>query len=672
MSTSITQDLKQYKQENFLKPYLKSGLNVYTKQRKQVMSSVSFGNKTALSSIDPFDGWITNMTLRIELEALWKIGDCEAKTYSGYLNWVDSIGHALIEYIELKIGDKVIYNSSFPYGLWLDIYNELNDPNMKEWSLIGKNASINSLKIYEENKKILYVPLHLWFSKNLESALPYFKFSQNKDNINKLQLSIKLRNLNELILSTGNTSNNPNTANNRTIGIDIIYDTIEAIYSQESKTEFNIIKESIMNSNYYNYIEKIDYYNTSLTNNINIYFNDAPLKNLILVNQNNNRNKQDKTPLVNEYSTDINGNDWFNYGNTSTISSLNTNDTFETLNISYNGSSINLSDQNLDSIYYRKHTNIFFNKNIPQKHIYTVPFSITEYTKENIVNGYFNYDSSNTLRLSFTNIAPTSTLSIFTVSINKLIITKNGIIEINEWNRGFIENSINNLSKSLKKIEFFANKLELKNEISDTIELKTNIIKFKLKYTYLGEDESYIIKKIINKNIRDGTYTFSNIISDHILIIKNNLAEDVKKNTEGVNTAYITKKQQKINYIRSVETVLKKLESEYNKLLIITTLLSKSKIETEKNKYNTEIVTIKKKIEDIILSKKKLLKNIDINIDIEIDSKDIFKPSINYVIDYKIDEMIDVKPNNNLITHIKYTNISNKPKILFHSINLGK
>ena len=686
----IASDLNQYRQENFLKPYMKSGLNVYTKQRKQPISKVSFGSSTGYVTINPFNGWITNMTLRIELEALWQSDDCDAKTEYGYLNWVDSIGHALIESIELKIGNNVIYNSKFPYGLWLDIYNELNDPNMKEWSLIGKNASFDSLKIYEDNKKILYVPLHLWFSKNLESAFPYFKFYQNNNNTSRLQLKINIRDLNKLFLTNSNISEYP--IKDRTIDIDIIYDTIESL-EVESTTELYNIKKSILESNYYNYIEKIEYDTRPLNKNTSIQFGiqSAPLKNLILVNQNNDRNTQSTTYLINESTSDTNGNDWFNYGNATSIVNLNTNDTFEKLKILYKGKALNPSNELFDSIYYRKHTNNFFNKNVPRKHIYTVPFNITEYTKENILNGYFNYQGENKFQLNFTNIAENSTLSIFTVSINKLIINNDGSVLINEWNSGFIENSKynnsltkiesrlnNNLNKSFTKIESKINKLErnkLERENELILRLKINIIKFKLNYEYLGKNESYFIKKIINKNIAYRTYKFSNIISHHISLIKKNASIIIKENKYFNNYeqkySFIINLGKKIKYKRQIQKVLKNIENEYDNFLDKKKLLSESDIVDDQNIYNTEIVNIKTKIQNIISSNINLLENINLNI--KVDFIDIFNPLLNYISNYDIDNLSDTKPTKKyLITHIEYTNICDKPKIIFHSLNLDE
>ena len=90
--------------------------------------NVNWGSQTnaTIDNIGTNTVKISDISLKITLGAL------TSSTGNGYINWVDSIGHALIEELTFKIGGKSIYDS-FPYGLWLDIYNELNDPTMKEW-----------------------------------------------------------------------------------------------------------------------------------------------------------------------------------------------------------------------------------------------------------------------------------------------------------------------------------------------------------------------------------------------------------------------------------------------------------------------------------------------------------------------------------------------------------
>lgn len=86
--------------------------------------------------------------------------------------WVDRIGHAIVDYIELYIGGNRIDKH---YGDWLNIWYELtNEYNKKDIydKLIG---NIKSLTTFDRNVKpsyTLYIPLQFWFCKNNGLSLP--------------------------------------------------------------------------------------------------------------------------------------------------------------------------------------------------------------------------------------------------------------------------------------------------------------------------------------------------------------------------------------------------------------------------------------------------------------------------------------------------------------------
>ena len=48
---------------------------------------------------------------------------------------VNAVGFAIINEIKLKFGSNIIDKHT---GLWFDVWNELTDPNRKEWPLVGK------------------------------------------------------------------------------------------------------------------------------------------------------------------------------------------------------------------------------------------------------------------------------------------------------------------------------------------------------------------------------------------------------------------------------------------------------------------------------------------------------------------------------------------------------
>ena len=414
----VNYDLTQYLDKNLLLPKIISGPNVYITQRTADFSISSLGSQTDTIKIPSFNGWLKNMFLRVELNALTDLDTNNQKT--GYHNWVDNLGHALIEYIQLKVGNYTLFDSSFPYGLWLDIYNELNDPDMLEWSLIGKHSSIDGLKKYETGKRIVYIPLHLWFSQNINNMLPYFLFTSDD---NALSISIKTRTLNELVLKSASQTNN-----NVTIDMKLIYETVEPT---DDTNTIDFFKNLYTKIPYQIYTDIPYNVSKPVTSNTNLDFSDeVPIKKIIFVIQNNNRKTLDSTPLINENYSDTNGNDWFNYGNSVIITDTNTTDTFNKLLIKLNNKSKDPIDLELDALYYRKLTNLLYNNNLPQKHIYTIPFSY-DY-RPNSVLGYYNYNTDTSIQLQFTEPAGNSTINAFAIASNKIEIY-NGRVNINTW-----------------------------------------------------------------------------------------------------------------------------------------------------------------------------------------------------------------------------------------------
>jgi hypothetical protein len=129
---------------------------------------------------------ISNMHLDIAIQP----GPNAAAT-TQYANWTNSVGHAIIDNVELEIGGQMIDKH---YGHWLDVWRELTDHDDNEVDMVGhmltpratyiaKRAQIgNVFQVYGvanngPNTAIvpscqLYVPLKFWFNRNPGLALP--------------------------------------------------------------------------------------------------------------------------------------------------------------------------------------------------------------------------------------------------------------------------------------------------------------------------------------------------------------------------------------------------------------------------------------------------------------------------------------------------------------------
>jgi hypothetical protein len=122
---------------------------------------------------------ISNMWLEVEFKS------------STLGNVVNSLGHSLIEYVELEIGGQRIDKH---YGEWLEIWSELTVPEEKRAGfkeMIGRRDA--GVQTPMENTK-LYIPLQFFFCRNPGLALPLIALQYHEVKVN-----IKFREAKELI-----------------------------------------------------------------------------------------------------------------------------------------------------------------------------------------------------------------------------------------------------------------------------------------------------------------------------------------------------------------------------------------------------------------------------------------------------------------------------------------
>ena len=113
--------------------------------------------------------------------------------YDKYLNyrcnfaWVKYLGHNLIDYIELRIGNDTIDKQ---YGQWINIWWELNGDKYKEdiyYQLIGNTEELNSFNDKVKPESVIYVPIPFYFCNNIGLSLPLLSL-QYSDIIIRLKL----------------------------------------------------------------------------------------------------------------------------------------------------------------------------------------------------------------------------------------------------------------------------------------------------------------------------------------------------------------------------------------------------------------------------------------------------------------------------------------------------
>ena len=105
------------------------------------------------------------------------------------ISWVNSVGHAMIERVELYIGELLIDRH---YGEWLEIWSELAlDASKRDGynNMVSKYESFTSIT----GPQTIFIPLQFWFCRNQGLALPLIALQYHE-----VKVIIKFRNFNEL------------------------------------------------------------------------------------------------------------------------------------------------------------------------------------------------------------------------------------------------------------------------------------------------------------------------------------------------------------------------------------------------------------------------------------------------------------------------------------------
>lgn len=124
--------------------------------------------------------------------------------------WVDSIGHLMIENVELEIGTQTIDQQT---GMWMDNWTEFTQTEQKRYGfydMIGKigNGDTSTTEYPEYGRAMdLYVPLHFWFCRNPGSSLPLIAMQNTK-----VKIHITIRPLHECNVSKCGTKNRTSLA----------------------------------------------------------------------------------------------------------------------------------------------------------------------------------------------------------------------------------------------------------------------------------------------------------------------------------------------------------------------------------------------------------------------------------------------------------------------------
>jgi hypothetical protein len=159
--------------------------------REYLTGTADFGKRLSCV-IDRYGDLINEVFLEVDLP---RISYPFNESHNIFYSWTNSIGHALIKYVEIEIGGEIIDRH---YGQWLEIWNELTIPEEKRMAyneMIGKHKNFNATT--QGGPMKLRIPLQFWFCKNKGLALPLIALQ-----FHEVRFNFEFRKLDELWTSS--------------------------------------------------------------------------------------------------------------------------------------------------------------------------------------------------------------------------------------------------------------------------------------------------------------------------------------------------------------------------------------------------------------------------------------------------------------------------------------
>lgn len=379
----------------FFKTVYKKHTNFSMETTDEIFSNnVDFGQR-CVCVIPRTGDLVADMCLHISLPNLNVAG--KPKLFK----WARSIGHLLVQSVEITIGSTVIDKH---YGEWFEIWMELTQSKNKEIGynqMIGKNGALGAIE--------LHVPLNFWFCRNIGSALPIIALQYHQ-----VEVVVKFAEFHKCwsVANNDGINQQPRPVKfTASLLVDYIF------LDLEERKRFAQMKHAYL----------IDQLQCSVDNivtgehaNIDLNFNH-PIKELVWVVQRTDV----KDIIVNNTGKQVlhSGNDWFNYRPSLLHHTDAQQETFSTAVLYMNGMQ---RFKERSAAYFRQYVPYCRHTRMPTKHIYCYSFSLNPESEQPM--GSCNFSRIENIKLSMTfnsikqNKGIKRNVKVFAINHNILII----------------------------------------------------------------------------------------------------------------------------------------------------------------------------------------------------------------------------------------------------------
>jgi len=318
---------------------------------------------------------------------------------STYLGWTNSVGYAMIESVEVRIGETVFDRHN---GLCMEIMDSLTVSASKRLSRdknIGTYDTVNVLPINALGTQDIYVPLQFWFTKKLSSGLPLTSLSGHT-----VKFVVKLKPFEKVVTYDGYKPPDAYSVLDSGIILDFYILTDEektALYKDPTDPPTYLIEQ-------WQY-QSFDIHAGTTTNRFTIEFINA-IKEIIFV--------------VCETESEDN-NDFFNYARRDPA--MRGGELVSKIGLAFDGKEriAKLPESRFRTLTVERYHNYAGIRNI-----YCIPFS--EYPEINQPTGTVNFSRYDNIELvlDFVDALPTSRLHIFGINYNRVIFEPGEGIQI--------------------------------------------------------------------------------------------------------------------------------------------------------------------------------------------------------------------------------------------------
>lgn len=354
--------------------FFKEVLRRHTKFAREIQE-ISFNNTPnfgveSTASIGQSGSLLTNLYLEITLPPLANNGSNSGiysksgeTTYipdsaGSYLNWVNSLGHALIDEIVLEINGNTIDKHS---GLFLEIWNELTDKDRKEWNLIKKYEDRADLKKINYDKTTVIVPFKFYFCDNNSQALPIGEL-----NSESVKIKVTFNRIDSLI----NRSSSPGISGSGSISSAKLFGEFITL----DQTELNVLRtsEKVYTIPVLQYLHNVGSGGSSTFNvtSSSLTFTGT-IKEFIWVFRHKSRIST-SNPQIIDVIDSTKGNDQFNFNGTHINNNFGNLEMFNNLSISIRNTEV----INENSYYFGKYSRIKNHSTSTNKNIYVYSFAL--------------------------------------------------------------------------------------------------------------------------------------------------------------------------------------------------------------------------------------------------------------------------------------------------------